>query len=115
MSRVGNILCKHVDAFNAYTVYCSNQSIAADCVEEYRSSDRQKEFSAFLDAPKSECRNLPIQGFLVKPLQRLCKYPLLVRELLKETPTTHPDYNDLIEFEKKIKVSIFYSVHCNEN
>ena len=54
------------------------------------------------------------QGFLVKPLQRLCKYPLLIRELLKDTPENHVDRKDLLAFETKIKVGehCFARVDC---
>lgn len=31
----------------------------------------------------------------MKPLQRLCKYPLLIKEMLKNTPADHPDYANL--------------------
>ena len=41
-----------------------------------------------------------MNAFLIKPVQRACKYPLLLKELLKQTPETHPDYPDLkIAFE----------------
>lgn len=33
-----------------------------------------------------------MNSFLIKPIQRICKYPLLLRELLKHTPEDHADY-----------------------
>lgn len=36
-----------------------------------------------------------MQSFLIKPIQRICKYPLLLKELLKHTPDDHPDYEYL--------------------
>jgi cell division control protein 24 len=36
------------------------------------------------------------QAMLIKPIQRLCKYPLLVRELVKQTPEDWPYYDELI-------------------
>src|SRR5690606_15343253 len=33
-----------------------------------------------------------LQDYLIKPVQRICKYPLLFKELLKCTPQDHPDY-----------------------
>lgn len=75
-----------------YIVYCSNQTLAAECVDEYYA--KSQIFAQFIDEPRPECRNLNLQGFLVKPLQRLCKYPLLLRELIKETEPGI-DLNDL--------------------
>jgi hypothetical protein len=31
----------------------------------------------------------------VKPIQRICKYPLLLKELLAHSPDSHPDYESL--------------------
>uniref|UniRef100_A0A3Q3N305 Phosphatidylinositol 3,4,5-trisphosphate-dependent Rac exchanger 2 protein n=1 Tax=Mastacembelus armatus TaxID=205130 RepID=A0A3Q3N305_9TELE len=35
---------------------------------------------------------VPLDGYLVAPIQRICKYPLLLKELLKRTPKKHNDY-----------------------
>lgn len=40
-------------------------------------------------------RGLNLEAFLVKPVQRLPKYVLLFKDLLKHTETCHPDYNNL--------------------
>jgi len=77
IEKIGDILVKHAPNLELYTKYCSNQTLATDFVDEYRIADPN--FAVFIDEPREECRKLPLQGFLVKPLQRLCKYPLLLR------------------------------------
>jgi cell division control protein 24 len=42
--------------------------------------------------PKSE-----LQAFLIKPVQRICKYPLLLESLQKRCPTTHDYYKELVQ------------------
>ena len=49
---------------------------------------------------------MSLQGFLVKPLQRLCKYPLLIRELVNSTPSDHPDYANLTLSLSKFKAIV---------
>jgi RhoGEF domain len=39
-----------------------------------------------------ECQGLDLASFLLKPIQRICKYPLLLKELLKNTPESDLDY-----------------------
>ena len=50
-----------------------------------------------------ECRGLDILAFIVKPVQRLCKYPLLLRELIKYTPKEHSDYANLLHAMDKME------------
>jgi len=38
---------------------------------------------------------LDIDAFLIKPLQRICRYPLLLKEVLKNTHSKHSDREDL--------------------
>ena len=44
---------------------------------------------AFLAAP--ETRGLNIEQFIIKPFQRITKYPLLLKELIKVTNDESPD------------------------
>lgn len=55
---------------------------------------RKPEYCQFFE----ECRKLrggmsdiSLDGFLLTPVQRICKYPLQLAELLKYTPPGHPD------------------------
>ncbi|KAF9214717.1 hypothetical protein BGZ59_003168, partial [Podila verticillata] len=46
-----------------------------------------------LKSPK--CKSLTLEGVLLKPIQRLQKYPLFFKDLMSMTPKTHPDYFQL--------------------
>jgi cell division control protein 24 len=45
-----------------------------------------------------------LQSYLIKPVQRVCKYPLLLQELIKLTDAgTYPFYDELKEGLEAIK------------
>jgi hypothetical protein len=72
-----------------YSVFCNHQAEAmADAKRLQRTSDSFvricEQASAHADA-----NGLALLDFLVKPFQRLLKYPLLLRELIKYTPVGH--------------------------
>lgn len=47
--------------------------------------------------------DVPLEGYLVTPIQRICKYPLLLKELLKRTPRRHSDYTAVMEALQAMK------------
>ena len=51
-------------------------------------------------------KQLTLESYLIKPIQRICKYPLLLREVLKKTPETHPDFKDANDALEKIEAVI---------
>lgn len=54
----------------------------------------QTPFGKFCAAARDrpECRRLDLADFLIKPFQRITKYPLLLKDLLALTDEDHPDY-----------------------
>ncbi|ELR10970.1 RhoGEF domain containing protein [Acanthamoeba castellanii str. Neff] len=44
-----------------------------------------------------------LNSMLIKPIQRISKYPLLLRELLKHTPDTHTHYSELKQAVEQIE------------
>lgn len=42
-----------------------------------------------------ESKGLSLNSFLIMPVQRPVKYPLLLRDLLNHTRINHPDYPDI--------------------
>ena len=49
---------------------------------------------------------LDLSNYLLKPIQRVCKYPLLVRELLRATNEAHPDIENLNKALLKIETVV---------
>lgn len=62
-------------------------------------------FKAFYDEVREnpECRRNDLKSFLILPVQRIPRYELLLRELIRKTPEDHADYAPLNEAFNKIK------------
>lgn len=56
---------------------------------------------------------LSLEGFLLTPVQRICRYPLQLLELLKATPETHPD-RYLLEKAQSIMKSTAGQINDNK-
>jgi flagellar biosynthesis GTPase FlhF len=93
---VGQVFLALGDYLRMYAQYCTNQTAASERLKAMRASN--KRLSAWLDKTKRshpECRGLGLVDYLIKPLQRLTRYPLLLRELLKRTDESHCDHRPL--------------------
>lgn len=90
-SCVGSCFLKHRSGFKMYSDYCNSHPIATATLQElYQFNNYSKFFEA--------CRlmrgliEIPLDGYLLTPVQRICKYPLQLAELLKYTKPEHPDH-----------------------
>jgi hypothetical protein len=101
--QAGTVFLKLADYFKMYTVYCYNQSEAVKRVDQVKRENPK--FNKFLDEKVNdpECRSLDLNSFLITPIQRICRYPLLLKELLKYTPKDHVDHAGLSNAIKKVE------------
>ncbi|KAI9340659.1 Dbl homology domain-containing protein [Zopfochytrium polystomum] len=78
-----------------YTTYINNHQSSSKTMGEEEA--KNPEFRKFLhDLTKSsETKRTELKDFLVRPMQRMTKYPLLLKELAKRTPEFHPDATNI--------------------
>uniref|UniRef100_A0A8C5XXZ2 Dynamin-binding protein n=1 Tax=Microcebus murinus TaxID=30608 RepID=A0A8C5XXZ2_MICMU len=96
---VGPVFLDHRDELEGtYKVYCQNHDEAISLLEIYEKDEKiQKHLQDSLADLKSlynewGCTNyINLGSFLIKPVQRVMRYPLLLMELLNSTPESHPD------------------------
>ncbi|KAI8915839.1 hypothetical protein EDD86DRAFT_196996 [Gorgonomyces haynaldii] len=92
--RMSDIMFELAQDLKIYHVYCSNYSRAVDFLEQTRQDpDFSRVMQVFTMGP--EFRKLDIGSFLLKPVQRICKYPLMIKELTKSTPADDPEHKEL--------------------
>lgn len=93
---IGKVFLNASQELLQYSNYCTNQVSSEEIVQQQlRENQRFAEFAA--DVHKmEESHSLEIQSFLMKPFQRICRYPLLLKELMKRTPNSWPDYASVV-------------------
>ncbi|XP_045927581.1 neuroepithelial cell-transforming gene 1 protein isoform X1 [Micropterus dolomieu] len=96
VGQIGQIVVSWLPRLNAYKDYCSNQLAAKALLDQKKQDRRVQDFlQRCLESPFS--RKLDLWSFLDIPRSRLVKYPLLLKEILKHTPSEHPDAASLDE------------------
>ncbi|XP_066515203.1 rho guanine nucleotide exchange factor 9 isoform X2 [Hoplias malabaricus] len=91
LSEIGPCFLEHQDGFWIYSEYCNNHVDA--CMELTRLM-RDGRYQQFFEACRlvQQMIDIAIDGFLLTPVQKICKYPLQLAELLKYTVQEHSDY-----------------------
>ncbi|KAJ7399193.1 dynamin-binding protein isoform X2 [Pitangus sulphuratus] len=85
-------LAQRAELESVYRVYCQNHDEAIALLETYEKDEKmQKLLLDLLDSLRGCTNYINLGSFLIKPVQRVMRYPLLLMELLSATPEAHPD------------------------
>ncbi|KAI2667456.1 Rho guanine nucleotide exchange factor 4 [Labeo rohita] len=94
LSEIGSCFLEHQTNFQIYSEYCNNHPNA--CVQLSKLM-KIKKYVFFFEACRllQKMIDISLDGFLLTPVQKICKYPLQLAELLKYTNPQHRDYKDV--------------------
>ncbi|KAF7721167.1 hypothetical protein EC973_005149 [Apophysomyces ossiformis] len=93
--RWGHLFVQMEEPFAVYEPYCANYYSAQDLVVQETS--KLQKVADILDP------NYELPSMLIKPVQRICKYPLLINQLIKSTNKDWPYYAEMEEGLEAIK------------
>ncbi|XP_066588668.1 uncharacterized protein RhoGEF64C [Prorops nasuta] len=92
---VGSIFLESERMLHAFESYCTRQGTASLLLQNL---EKEKELlRIFLKVSQMEntvLRRMNLNSFLMVPVQRVTKYPLLLARLLKATPSVRPDIQE---------------------
>ncbi|XP_036428585.1 dynamin-binding protein isoform X2 [Colossoma macropomum] len=87
-----------------YKVYCQNHDDAISLLETYEKDENiQKHVLECLENLRGKTNYINLGSFLIKPVQRVMRYPLLLMELLNATPESHHDRKQLEDAVLSVK------------
>ncbi|KAL2823752.1 hypothetical protein BDW59DRAFT_148274 [Aspergillus cavernicola] len=112
-TSIGQAFLVHISFMEkVYTEYLKNHDAAN---KKLQALQRSPNVSIWLNECREWASDLTsawdLDSLLVKPVQRVLKYPLLISELLESTPSDHPDHGPLA---KALEEVTSISVRINE-
>ncbi|UZJ51508.1 hypothetical protein CBS101457_000828 [Exobasidium rhododendri] len=96
---IAGTLHKHISGLSIHQSYLVNFERVTKLIDNIRRSEIKADLSSFdhiieRQSRLPECRGMGLSSFLLKPVQRLMKYPLFFKQLAELTPADHPDHEE---------------------
>ncbi|XP_027900668.1 T-lymphoma invasion and metastasis-inducing protein 1 isoform X2 [Xiphophorus couchianus] len=106
---LGGSFLYYADRFKIYSAFCASHTKVPKVLVKAKTDPN---FKAFLDErnPKQQ-HSSTLESYLIKPIQRVLKYPLLLRELYS---LTDPDSEEHYHLDVAIKAMNKVASHINE-
>uniref|UniRef100_A0A671UUI1 Intersectin 2b n=1 Tax=Sparus aurata TaxID=8175 RepID=A0A671UUI1_SPAAU len=97
VQMIGDILAAELSHMQPYIRFCSCQINGAALLQTR--IDNEPDFKNFLKkiATDYRCKGMPLSSFLLKPMQRITRYPLHIKNILECTAEGHADRGPLKE------------------
>jgi hypothetical protein len=103
-TRIGEVFMKHMQQIEkVFRTYLLNHENANEFLKTIIANERIQGWQkACIGHAEGLTQAWDLDSLLVKPTQRIMKYPLLLAELKAVTPTDHPDYPNIEAAHKEI-------------
>ncbi|NXL00664.1 ARHGQ factor, partial [Mesembrinibis cayennensis] len=109
---ISDIVEKHTSStFDPYVKYCTNEVYQQRTLQKLLATNPAfKEVLSRIEAHE-DCRNLPMISFLILPMQRVTRLPLLMDTICQKTPKDSPKYENCKQALKEVSKLVRL---CNE-
>ncbi|XP_031459593.1 rho guanine nucleotide exchange factor 26 [Phasianus colchicus] len=109
---ISDIVEKHSSStFDPYVKYCTNEVYQQRTLQKLLATNPAfKEVLSRIESHE-DCRNLPMISFLILPMQRVTRLPLLMDTICQKTPKDSPKYENCKQALKEVSKLVRL---CNE-
>ncbi|XP_068056229.1 rho guanine nucleotide exchange factor 26 [Anomalospiza imberbis] len=109
---IGDIVARHAgSSFDPYVKYCTNEVYQQRTLQRLLATNPAfKEVLSRIESHE-ECRNLPMISFLILPMQRVTRLPLLMDTICQKTPKDSAKYENCKQALKEVSKLVRL---CNE-
>ncbi|XP_025952638.2 rho guanine nucleotide exchange factor 26 isoform X2 [Dromaius novaehollandiae] len=100
---ISDIVGKHASStFDPYVKYCTNEVYQQRTLQKLLATNPAfKEVLSRIESHE-DCRNLPMISFLILPMQRVTRLPLLMDTICQKTPKDSPKYENCKQALKEL-------------
>lgn len=98
---IGDILLQTLPFLKMYTIYTGGHEKALSILEE---AENKESFVNFVNQCIKDTEVQDIRAYLIRPVQRVPRYRLLLEDLLKHTDDGHPDKENIAKALDKVMV-----------
>jgi len=102
-SLIGDIFILWTPLFLNYASYQNCFKKAGELLTKCQTNDAFNEMVSSIENQVRSKGVVALENLLIKPIQRIPRYVLLVEELYRKTPISHPDKDNLQEAIKKLQ------------
>ncbi|WVN89977.1 uncharacterized protein L203_105207 [Cryptococcus depauperatus CBS 7841] len=106
IDKIGDVLQTLHEA-GVYSTYCVNQHLAIKLLQNLR--EERLELETHLQNIRESnpsIRGLDLSHFLLIPMQRICRYPLLIKQIIHYTPSDSLDQSPLQDALRTVEVIV---------
>eukprot|EP01080_Neovahlkampfia_damariscottae_P006452 gene6452-10459_t len=101
LASIGEGFLNQVSFLNVHISFCNKFDESNSKIKEL--TKFQPEFAKFLEeARKKTPGNFDLKSLFIQPIQRLPRYSLLLKELIKNTDEEHSDFENLTQAKQKV-------------
>ncbi|KAK4474698.1 hypothetical protein MN116_001826 [Schistosoma mekongi] len=94
---VGQILLKHMGKFKVYRHYCIRQRVACETLQHCLSTNYRLNQIIKIFEKNTKTKGLPLSSYLLKPMQRITKYKLIVGKIALNTDLSLPNHGEFVK------------------
>lgn len=102
---LGQLFMAYSKRMSIHTEFCSNHSRLLAEKKLKRMREDNPALARFLETCllRPECRGQTLEAMLITIPQRVCRYPMLLLELIKNTPPSTDDYSLIVEAWQSVR------------
>ncbi|KAK6035836.1 hypothetical protein COOONC_26659, partial [Cooperia oncophora] len=113
----GHVFISEIDSLSVFVAFCSHQQMALDALNKLLSHpDAQKLYTKCTSSVAA--RGMSLSTFLLLPLGRITRYPLLIEKILKESNPKgelHQELDTALQLLRALVSEVNHAVTEEEN